>query len=125
MMEASASATLFLASSLQHISTRGTLPISSILLAVRLHVVLAYAVDDSHVIVFDEFLVKYGASITGYAILALPVIEGRVRNMNAGDLTNEYVRNRQLLINLAKGIAQLVVLSNKVYIIRKWFPFQP
>lgn len=34
--------------------------------------------------------------------------------MDAGDLTNEYVRNRQLLINLAKGVAQLVVLSNKV-----------
>lgn len=66
-------------------------------------------------LVFDEFLVKYGASITGYAILALPVLEGRVRNLDAGDLTNEYVRNRQLLINLAKGIAQLVVLSNKVH----------
>ena len=48
----------------------------------------------SHQTVFDEFLVKYGASITGYAILALPVIEGRVRDIDAGALTNEYVRNR-------------------------------
>jgi len=45
-------------------------------------------------LVFDEFLVKYGASIAGYAILALPVIEGRVRNVDPADLTNEYVRNR-------------------------------
>uniref|UniRef100_A0A6B2KZP0 ABC transporter domain-containing protein n=1 Tax=Arcella intermedia TaxID=1963864 RepID=A0A6B2KZP0_9EUKA len=64
--------------------------------------------------IFDEFLVKYGSSITGYAVLALPVIEGRTGNRTAGDLTNEYVRNRQLLINLAKGVAQLIVLSNKV-----------
>ena len=27
--------------------------------------------------IFDEFLVKYGASIIGYVILALPIIQGR------------------------------------------------
>mmetsp|Transcript_24901 Transcript_24901/g.27710 ORF Transcript_24901/g.27710 Transcript_24901/m.27710 type:complete len:717 (+) Transcript_24901:36-2186(+) len=64
--------------------------------------------------VFDEFLLKYGTSITGYVILSLPVLEGKVGLKSAAELTRDYVSNRQLLINLAKGIAQLVVLSNKV-----------
>lgn len=69
---------------------------------------------DSHILVFDEYLVKYGSSITGYAILSLPVLEGRVGDKTTGDLTNDYVRNKQLLINLSKGSAQLIVLSNKI-----------
>eukprot|EP01127_Copromyxa_protea_P003335 TRINITY_DN13169_c0_g1_i1.p1 TRINITY_DN13169_c0_g1~~TRINITY_DN13169_c0_g1_i1.p1 ORF type:complete len:445 (-),score=88.52 TRINITY_DN13169_c0_g1_i1:36-1370(-) len=64
--------------------------------------------------IFDEYLVKYGSSITGYAILSLPVLEGSVNEKSTGDLTNDYVRNKQLLINLSKGSAQLIVLSNKV-----------
>jgi len=65
--------------------------------------------------VFDNFLVKYGTSITGYIILALPIYyPGKDDKSTISDLTNSYVRNRQLLINLAEGVAQLVVLSNKV-----------
>ena len=58
---------------------------------------------------------KYGTSITGYIILALPIYYPSTdASQTVSDLTNSYVRNRQLLINLAQGIAQLVVLSNKV-----------
>jgi len=65
--------------------------------------------------IFDNFLVKYGTSITGYIILALPIyFSNETENASVSDLTNSYVRNRQLLINLAEGVAQLVVLSNKV-----------
>mmetsp|Transcript_14929 Transcript_14929/g.20864 ORF Transcript_14929/g.20864 Transcript_14929/m.20864 type:complete len:700 (-) Transcript_14929:69-2168(-) len=66
--------------------------------------------------VFDNFLVKYGTSITGYIIIALPVFfpgpTGGYKD--AAELTNAYVTNRQLLINLGTAVAQLVVLSNKV-----------
>jgi ATP-binding cassette subfamily D (ALD) protein 3 len=64
--------------------------------------------------IFDEFLVKYGASIIGYVILALPIIQGRTGSKTTADLTGDFVRNRQLLISLAKAIGQLIVLFNKV-----------
>jgi ATP-binding cassette subfamily D (ALD) protein 3 len=63
--------------------------------------------------IFDEFLVKYGASIIGYVILALPIIQGRTGSKTTADLTGDFVRNRQLLISLAKAIGQLIVLFNK------------
>eukprot|EP01118_Nematostelium_gracile_P014803 TRINITY_DN5847_c0_g1_i4.p1 TRINITY_DN5847_c0_g1~~TRINITY_DN5847_c0_g1_i4.p1 ORF type:complete len:695 (-),score=231.46 TRINITY_DN5847_c0_g1_i4:90-2174(-) len=66
--------------------------------------------------IFDNFLVKYGTSITGYMILALPIYftAKDAANSDVSDLTKSYVRNRQLLINLGAGTAQLVVLSTKV-----------
>ena len=63
--------------------------------------------------IFDEFLVKYGASIIGYVILALPILQGRTGSKTTADLTGDFVRNRQLLISLAKAIGQLIVLFNK------------
>jgi ABC-type uncharacterized transport system fused permease/ATPase subunit len=68
--------------------------------------------------VFDNFLVKYGSSIIGYVILSLPVyFPPQGVKLDAGttaELTMEYVRSRQLLINLAGAIGQVVVLSSKV-----------
>lgn len=57
---------------------------------------------------FDNFLVKYGAGIAGYAIVGLPVFGKKkaeyLKNIK-GDpsiITKDYVRNSSLLINLAK-----------------------
>ena len=36
------------------------------------------------------------------------------QSKTASDLARDYVRNRQLLINLAQAIGQLILLSNKV-----------
>eukprot|EP01119_Soliformovum_irregulare_P011257 TRINITY_DN2810_c0_g1_i1.p1 TRINITY_DN2810_c0_g1~~TRINITY_DN2810_c0_g1_i1.p1 ORF type:complete len:702 (-),score=151.29 TRINITY_DN2810_c0_g1_i1:24-2129(-) len=66
--------------------------------------------------VFDSFVSKYGSSITGYIILALPIyypLKG-ARPATAADLTEGFVRNRQLLINLSGAIAQIIVLSKKI-----------
>lgn len=61
---------------------------------------------------------KYGSSIIGYVILSLPVyFPPKGVKIDAGttaELTMEYVRSRQLLINLAGAIGQVVVLSSKV-----------
>jgi len=75
--------------------------------------------------VFDSFLVKYGTSITGYGLLALPIYFPSSSSSSSSsslvsdvdrvsELTKAYVRNRQLLISLGTAVAQLVVLSNKV-----------
>lgn len=66
--------------------------------------------------VFDNFLVKYGSSITGYIILAMPIyypLKGKPPG-SVSELTGGFVRNRQLLISLSAAIAQLIVLSNKI-----------
>lgn len=56
----------------------------------------------------DSMLVKYGAVITGYTILGLPVFGKRGAGyssnstVDASLITKDYIRNSSLLINLAK-----------------------
>ena len=70
--------------------------------------------------VFDSMLVKYGAFIVGYGVLALPVFGSNSEqyNKNVGDdaatLTRDYIRNSSLLINLAKAIGKLVISYQQV-----------
>lgn len=65
--------------------------------------------------IFDNMLVKYGAVMTGYAIVGLPVFGPKSaeylkkRGDNQAGITKDYVRNSSLLINLAKAIGRLVV----------------
>jgi ATP-binding cassette subfamily D (ALD) protein 3 len=66
--------------------------------------------------IIDSMLVKYGAVMTGYTILGLPVFGGRHYSKYAkttlGDasvITKDYIRNSSLLINLAKAIGRIVV----------------
>ena len=63
--------------------------------------------------VIDSMLVKYGAVMTGYTILGLPVFGGtrysKVANLDASTITKDYIRNSSLLINLAKAIGRIVV----------------
>jgi ATP-binding cassette subfamily D (ALD) protein 3 len=61
--------------------------------------------------VFDSMLVKYGAVILGYSILALPVFGKRAQtyklqasNDYVGSITKDYIKNSGLLINLARVI---------------------
>ena len=64
---------------------------------------------------FDALLVKYGASVIGYAIVALPVFGPnsavylkKVQN-EPGVITKDWMRNSSLLINLAKAIGRIVI----------------
>lgn len=65
--------------------------------------------------IFDSMLVKYGAFMVGYAVVGLPVFgPGREKYLakiadNPSQITNDYVRNSSLLINLAKAIGRIVV----------------
>jgi ATP-binding cassette subfamily D (ALD) protein 3 len=65
--------------------------------------------------IFDSMLVKYGAFMVGYAIVGLPVFgPGREKYLariadDPSQITNDYVRNSSLLINLAKAIGRIVV----------------
>lgn len=73
--------------------------------------------------VFDNFLVKYGAVMCGYAILGMPVFgSGREAYLakvgnEASAITRDYIRNSALLINLAKGIGRLVVSYKEIQLL--------
>lgn len=70
--------------------------------------------------VFDSWLVKYGATMIGYAVVAVPVFTSfgvRTYGANAGQsdeskssITRDYVRNSHILINLARAIGQVILL---------------
>lgn len=65
--------------------------------------------------VFDSMLVKYGAFIVGYGVLGIPVFGSNSQEYlkkmgsDASAITNDYIRNSSLLINLAKAIGKLVI----------------
>eukprot|EP00743_Colponemidia_sp_Colp-15_P001440 GILK01001579.1.p1 GENE.GILK01001579.1~~GILK01001579.1.p1 ORF type:complete len:694 (+),score=88.80 GILK01001579.1:74-2083(+) len=69
---------------------------------------------------FDAMLVKYGAVMTGYAVVGLPVFgPGREAYLarvgsDSAAITRDYVRNSSLLINLAKAIGRIVVSYKEV-----------
>ncbi|ETO24036.1 hypothetical protein RFI_13123 [Reticulomyxa filosa] len=62
---------------------------------------------------FNNFLQKYGSVMMGYSVLGLPVFGKRSSqyasaNATASDITQDYVRNSSLLINLSKAIGRIV-----------------
>jgi ATP-binding cassette subfamily D (ALD) protein 3 len=65
--------------------------------------------------ILDSMLVKYGAVMVGYAVVGLPVFgpnrEAYLKSINhdPSRITKDYVRNSNLLINLAKAIGRMVV----------------
>lgn len=65
--------------------------------------------------IFESMLVKYGAVMIAYAVVGLPVFGPKrhiylekVKN-DPTKITKDYVRNTNLLINLAKAIGRIVV----------------
>ena len=68
----------------------------------------------------DSLLVKYGAVIIGYAVLGLPVFgpqkEAYLTKISnkASTITEDYIRNSSLLINLAKAIGRLVISYKEI-----------
>ncbi len=66
--------------------------------------------------ILDQFLLKYGTSITGYALLAIPVFfsppSAETQDMAA--LTRNYVLNRQLLMDLSIGIGTLMTTMTTI-----------
>jgi len=70
--------------------------------------------------IFDGLLVKYGAVMSGYGIMGLPVFGSnreaylkRIGNDKSA-ITRDYVSNSSLLINLAKAIGRLVVSYKEI-----------
>jgi ATP-binding cassette subfamily D (ALD) protein 3 len=65
--------------------------------------------------VFDSMLVKYGAFLVGYGVLGIPVFGANSAEYmekvgaDASVMTQDYIRNSSLLINLAKAIGKLVI----------------
>jgi ATP-binding cassette subfamily D (ALD) protein 3 len=65
--------------------------------------------------IVDSMLVKYGATMVGYSVVGLPVFgpnrEAYLASVanDPSRITNDYVRNSSLLINLAKAIGRIVV----------------
>lgn len=64
--------------------------------------------------IFDGFLVKYGSVMLGYAVLGLPVFgpgsEEYLKSVSddPARITQDYIRNSSLLINLARAIGRIV-----------------
>ena len=65
-------------------------------------------------------LVKYGASLLGYAVVGLPVFGPGSKEYLAkigndpSAITRDYIRNSSLLINLAKAIGRLVISYKEI-----------
>lgn len=62
----------------------------------------------------DSFLTKYGTSIVGYFVVSIPIFWPKGEMPTTSQLTQGYVRNRQLLIELAAAIRHILLLSNKL-----------
>eukprot|EP00483_Globobulimina_turgida_P005928 UN05938 len=62
---------------------------------------------------FNGFLQKYGSVMCGYTVLGLPVFGSASGDYlstvkNSSDITQDYIRNSSLLINLSKAIGRIV-----------------
>merc|ERR1719445_2610211 len=62
---------------------------------------------------FNGFLQKYGSVMCGYSVLGLPVFGSRsaeylAQVRTSSDITQDYIRNSSLLINLSKAIGRIV-----------------
>jgi len=72
---------------------------------------------------FDAMLTRYGAVMTGYAVLGIPVFGSNKEKYMAkvhGDasaITRDYIRNSSLLINLAKAIGRLVISYKEIQLL--------
>jgi ATP-binding cassette subfamily D (ALD) protein 3 len=65
----------------------------------------------------DGLLIKYWATIVGYAVMASPMIfglEDKLSGKDSGALTADYIRNTSYLMGLAASIGQIVLIGNKV-----------
>ncbi len=60
----------------------------------------------------DHTLVRYGATIVGYFVLAKPSMSFFKKSISKESmvvLTKNYIRNGSLMVNLAKSIGRIVV----------------
>ena len=62
---------------------------------------------------FNGFLQKYGSVMCGYSVLGLPVFGSQASQYlekvkHSSDITQDYIRNSSLLINLSKAIGRIV-----------------
>lgn len=64
---------------------------------------------------FDSIMVKYGATVCGYCVLALPVFGAdsakyleRMKSDQSG-ITRDYIRNSSLLISMSKAIGRIAI----------------
>lgn len=70
--------------------------------------------------IFDSMLVKYGAVMTAYGVLGIPVFgKNKEQYINSvgsdmSAITRDYIRNSSLLISLAKAIGRIVISYKEV-----------
>jgi len=70
--------------------------------------------------IFDSMLVKYGATMSGYTIVALPVFGPNRHEYlksvgnDSSKITKDYIRNTSLLINLAKAIGRFIISYKEI-----------
>lgn len=63
--------------------------------------------------IFDSWLVKYGATMVGYAVIALPVFTTDSLETTSS-ITKGFIQNTQILINLAQATGQIVLLYKRI-----------
>jgi ATP-binding cassette subfamily D (ALD) protein 3 len=84
--------------------------------------------------IFDNMIYKYGANIIGYCLLAIPAF-GKTKskytnvesgNVDASNITKDYIRNSANLLNLSKAIGRIIVsykelqnLAGYTFLVRK------
>lgn len=68
----------------------------------------------------DSILVKYGATLTAYGVLGIPVFGQKKQDYiksvgeDTSAITRDYIRNSSLLISLAKAIGRIVISYKEV-----------
>jgi len=80
--------------------------------------ITVYALSKAFIGVLDNLLVKYWATIAGYFAIFAPIISGQSKDKSAMQLTEDYARNTRYLTNLADAISSLVLLSNKISLLK-------
>lgn len=64
---------------------------------------------------FDSIMVRYGATLCGYCVLAIPVFGQNSDNYlskmktDPSGITRDYIRNSSLLINMSKAIGRIAI----------------
>eukprot|EP00760_Papus_ankaliazontas_P007507 PhM_4_TR13361/c0_g1_i1/m.81873 len=64
--------------------------------------------------VFDAILVKYGSVLVGYAVCAMSMFSKEAAQNDEATLTGLYMKNSQLLQNLARAVGQIIMTYKKL-----------
>eukprot|EP01125_Pyxidicula_operculata_P006519 TRINITY_DN2250_c0_g1_i1.p1 TRINITY_DN2250_c0_g1~~TRINITY_DN2250_c0_g1_i1.p1 ORF type:complete len:705 (-),score=132.60 TRINITY_DN2250_c0_g1_i1:110-2224(-) len=76
--------------------------------------IIVNATSKLFIAVIDNIIVKYWATLAGYAAIFTPILVGAFEKKDVTELTEYYSKNMRYLTNLADAIGNFVLLGNKL-----------